>query len=146
MYKNLNPTEIVDIYTDGNYHSYDGIATWGFVVVKNNKEIYREKGNITDKITLEGWQVGAELEAVKQGIEYCKKNNYKCNIFYDYIGVFNWVKDLFNKGKPWKTKKPYTKEYRKFIGENKDYINSYSWVKGHSGDKFNEEVDGFISR
>jgi ribonuclease HI len=136
--------ETVDIYTDGTYKSYENIASWGFIVIHNNKEIHREKGIVNDKDTLLGWQVGAELEAVIRGVEYCKANNYKCNIFYDYTGVFNWVKDLFNKGKSWKTKKTYTKKYREFISKNLPNINSYNWVKGHNGNFYNEEVDNFI--
>lgn len=136
--------ETVDIYTDGSYKSYDNIATWGFIVTLNNKEIHRDKGIVNDKDTLLGWQVGAELEAVIRAVEYCKLNNLKCNVYYDYSGVFNWVKDLFNNGKPWKTKKTYTKKYREFIIVNKDTINSFNWVKGHNGNLFNEKVDEFI--
>lgn len=63
----------------------------------------------------------------------------------DYIGCRNWIIDTINpKTKPWKTNKEFTKEYRKFCLENRDYINDIVKVKGHSGDQWNEYADKLV--
>ncbi len=132
----------VNIYTDGAFNN--NLCKWAFVVIDGNNKIkYSKSGILYGEIT-KMRQVGGELHAVKEAILYCKQNNVQCSIFYDYTGVFDWIADLFGK-KKWKAKNPWTKEYRRFIIENKQFIYSFHKVKSHSGDKFNEVVDSLAS-
>ncbi len=137
--------EEVSVYVDGSYNCYKKIGTWGFLVVNGKNEvIHKEKGKLTDPVILEGWQVGVELEAVIQAVRFCKQNNLVCNIYYDLLNIYYWVRDLFCNEKPWKRKKIYTQNYRRFIEENRETIKSFIWVKGHSGNFYNEMIDGYL--
>lgn len=132
--------KIIDIYTDGSFNKEN--ASWAFICVSEGKEIYREKGMLFGEIN-SMWQVGGELAAVMEGIDYCKNNNYKCNIYYDFKGIFKWVADIFNQ-KPWKTKNKFTQEYREYMWENKYWINSMTWTKSHADCFWNNKVDEFV--
>lgn len=134
--------KLVDIYSDGAY--VNKIVTWGFIVVFNSTEIYRKR-DILPPVFSEGRQVPGELKGAIEGIKWSKINNYKCNIFYDYLGIYRWVSDLFGHSNKWRTNKFYTQQYRAFIKENLEWINSFKKVKSHSGNLFNELVDKFIS-
>jgi len=125
------------VYTDGSFRKEEG--RWAFVIVSN------------DSIESEGWgktpakflpqrQIGGELIAVGKAIEWAKQNNCKIKIYHDYTGVYKWVADAFGE-KPWQAKNELTQRYRKFVLDNIDYVDSFEWVKGHSGDKWNDYVD-----
>ncbi len=133
---------IVDIYVDGSYGKNNLIycASWAYIVISNKEVIYKDKGILYGEIN-SMHQIGGELNAVKEAINYCIKNDFKCNIFYDYIGIKKWVLDSFDGKKPWKCKNKYTKEYREFILKNRDYIESMHWVKSHNNNFYNEMVD-----
>lgn len=128
----------VQVYTDG---SFDGVnPSWAFLIVQDNKVIFKNRG-ILDKY-LDSYQIGGECEAVIQALKYCKGNNLKAEIFYDYIGVLNWVADIIGM-KNWKTNKEVSQNYRAEVLKYKDYIINFIKVKAHSGDYFNEMVDKF---
>lgn len=131
--------ETIDIYVDGSFNDLKEEASWAYIVVKEGTVLYKDRGTLEGEIN-KGRQVGGELRAVIEGIEYCKKNNKQCNIYFDYNGIFKWVADLFGK-KPWKTKRFYTKDYRNYIINNKEYIKSFVKVRSHTGNKFNELVN-----
>lgn len=125
------------IYTDGSFR-FEKTA-WAFIVLENEEIIYEDYGVLEGQIN-ELRQIGGELGAAMRAILYCKKKNAKAEIFADYIGVRNWLLDLFG-GKPWKTNKIQTAQYREFMLKNKDYIADIKHVPGHQGHKWNEYVD-----
>lgn len=130
---------LVDVYTDGSFRKEE--IRWGFVIVLDNKELHRGSGSMPKSYNCYR-QVAGELMAVGRAIEWAKLNDYKINLFYDYIGVYNWVADIKNDKKNlWQAKKDLTKRYRKFMLENARVVESFTWVKGHSGNKWNEVVD-----
>lgn len=135
--------DIVNIYSDGSYTSTN--AVWAFICFDlDGKEIFKNRGMLKGKIN-SMHQVGGELYGVMEALRYCKANNYKANLFVDYTGLINWVADIVGAGRPWKCKNEFTNEYRNFIIEYKQYINSINLVKGHAGIAGNEAVDGYAS-
>lgn len=134
----------IDIYTDGSFNG--SYASWAYIIVNEDKLIHSETGNFSPSDPINaGYQIGGELGAVMEGLKYCKKNRLKGRIFHDYIGIRSWVGDLFGE-KPWKTNKFYTKEYRNFVLAHKEFLEDFVKVKGHSGNKWNEEVDKIAAK
>ena len=134
--------DIVNVYVDGSYgkNNLTYCASWAYIVFNIKNEIlHKDKGILYGEINSIR-QIGGELKSVMEAINYCIKNKYKANIYFDYIGIRNWCHDLFNKT-PWKCKNKWTKEYREFMILNKDYINKMIKVKSHSGNEFNDMVD-----
>lgn len=129
--------KVVDIYVDGSFR--DEQACWAFIVVENDKQVYGAKGRLSGPIN-EMRQIGGELKAVIMAVCYARRLNVKARIFYDYNGIENWVAEISGK-KPWNTNNEWTTKYREWMLANRQYVDSFVKVKGHSGDKWNEEVD-----
>lgn len=134
--------EILDCYVDGSYDETLNRTKWAFIVVKNNAALATGKGGLTGHSFCEGRQIAGELMAVGAALRYAKANKVKLNVFFDYQGVYMWVIDLFDQTrKPWKANKEYSIRYRQRVAEEQRYINSFTHVKGHSGNTWNEFVD-----
>lgn len=134
---------LIQIYSDGGFFNH--LPTWGFVVVRDGKVIFTDKGVLSQNLS-DGRQIAGELRGVMEGVCYCRQNLCKGDFFVDYIGCIGWVQDFFNKyKKPWRTNKEYTKEYRDFIYQNLEHINSINWLKGHNKNEFNELADTLAS-
>ncbi len=125
------------VYVDGSFKNEK--AQWAFIVIENETVIYQERGQLEGEIN-EMRQIGGELKAVIQAICYARRVQRPAIIHFDYNGIEKWVADLFG-GKPWQTHKEWTAKYRDFVMKNGQYVHSFVKVKGHSGDKWNEEVD-----
>ena len=130
-----------NVYTDGACSDNPGIGGWGAVILIENK----------DPIQINGGQLNTtnnqmELKAVIEALKYFE-NSSSINLFTDskYVknGIQLWIQNWKING--WKTS-------AKKLVKNKDLwleldeqlskhkVNWY-WVKGHSGDKFNEKAD-----
>lgn len=138
-----NPN-IIRLFTDGSFNNKTKIPTWGYIAVRHSKIVFKEKGQLEGKICSMR-QIGAELAAICYAVDFCKDNNYIGRIYHDFTGCFNWVRDFFIDQKPWKTNNEWTQEYRQFIKLNREYIDGFVWIKGHSGNQFNEAVDKYIN-
>ena len=130
----------LDVYVDGSYRNERTL--FGFIVVEGNKARYQERGELTGPVTAMH-QIGGELKAVVNAVQWAKKNAQPIVICYDYVGIECWVADLFGK-KPWKTKNPWTAKYRHFMLANSDWVVRMKRVKAHSGHHWNETVDAFV--
>lgn len=133
--KNLDVMKPVYIYTDGSWTpKTEDVSGYGFVVVRNEVEI----GHGYGQANAESRQVLGELSAVMRACIYAIQNGYKdITIIYDYEGVEKWVNGT------WKCKKDTTRGYKEFM-ENKILPNlnvTFEWVKGHSGQKWNDRAD-----
>lgn len=127
----------LDIYVDGSFKNDK--AQWAFIVVEDDSVVYRERGQLEGGIN-EMRQIGGELKAVIQAVCYARRVQIPAKLYYDYNGIERWVADLFG-GKPWKTNNEWTTKYRDFMLKNGKHVHSFVKVKGHTGDKWNEEVD-----
>jgi ribonuclease HI len=115
------------IYTDGSCSPNPGKGGWGFISIEEKHELHVSGGKeyTTNNVM--------EMTAVIQALKMYKKHS-KFLIISDSQYVINCAQ-----GK-WQRKKncDLWKKYDKYA-VNKDI--EWKWVKGHSGDKYNELVD-----
>ena len=128
------------IYTDGACLGNPGPGGWAAIIIKDNiKNILKGSERSTTNNRME---ILASIEAFKS-----IKKSSKIKIFTDskYLidGINIWIKNW--KLNDWKTKnKKEVKNIDLWIELDSQacfHQIHWEWVKGHSGNKFNEEVD-----
>lgn len=127
------PKTAYQAFVDGSYHQQKKTVGYGVVILKNEKEVARFFGRV-DKHT-ESRQIGGELQATMQVIDWCNDNNIKeVDIYYDYKGIEMWATGR------WKAEKPISRSYRDYMRKSK--VNVF-WhkVKSHTGVHWNEVAD-----
>lgn len=141
LYDNNLNVEISDgcyakAYVDGSYNPKSKVYGYGAVLILGESE-YEFSGFDNEKDKSEMRNVSGELMGVVEIIKYCIEQNINSiNIYYDYMGIECWANG------EWKTNKTYTREYAEFIRKSRTYIDiTFSKVKAHSGDYYNEIVD-----
>ena len=132
---------MIDIYTDGACSGNPGIGGWGVVIIFDDKKtIHLNGGN--KNTTNNKMELKAAIEALKF---FKEKNNL--NIFTDskYVkeGIESWIINWKKNG--WKTSSKKEVKNKELWIELDNEINKHSinwhWVKGHDGNKFNEQAD-----
>jgi ribonuclease HI len=129
--KNLGETLIV-IYTDGACLGNPGPGGWGAVILENGekKQLHGSEENTTNN----RMEVTAVLEALRT-----IPRNADVRIFSDSTYVINTMT------KNWKRKK--NQDLWALLDNEVGPRNvEWEWVKGHSGDRFNEEADQLAYR
>lgn len=123
------------IYTDGACKGNPGIGGWGAILMYGNakKEIYGREEHTTNN----RMELMAVIEALKS-----LKRDCKIQIFTDsqYVqkGMLEWIDGW--KKKNWKNvKNPDLWQELDQLASNHEI--SWNWVRGHSGDKYNERAD-----
>src|SRR6478736_8027631 len=127
----------LEIYVDGSF--LNDKAQWAFIVIEDDAVTYSERGQLEGEVNSMR-QIGGELKGVIQAVCYARRVQTPAIIYHDYNGISMWVADLFG-GKAWNTNNEWTTKYRDFICKNRKHIHSFVKVKGHTGNKWNEEVD-----
>ena len=135
---------MIKIYTDGSCLENPGNGGWAAIIIDDEKktQIKGSKKNTTNN----QMELLAPIEALKK-----IPKGSKVQIFTDskYVksGITEWIHNWKKNG--WKTadKQPVK---NKELWEELDLLNnkfeiSWNWVKAHSNDKLNNEVD-FIAR
>ena len=130
----------VKIYTDGACSGNPGPGGWGAQLIYNNtvKEISGFEGNTTNN--------RMELIAVISSLEYVSSED-DIEIYTDSVyvmeGITKWIKNW--KKNKWLTsaKKQVKNEdlWKKLDSLCASKKISWTWVKGHSGNKGNERAD-----
>ena len=131
---------MIKIYTDGSCLENPGNGGWAAIIIDDEKKI-QIKGN-KKNTTNNQMELLAPIEALKK-----VPKGSKIQIFTDskYVksGITEWIHNWKKNG--WKTadKQPVK---NKELWEELDLLNnefeiSWNWVKGHSTDKLNNEVD-----
>lgn len=98
-------------------------------------------GNHEDAKTMKN--VAGELSGAMRAMQMAKKKKFKKLIIcYDYQGIEKWLTN------EWKCKNEMTKLYKQWYDKNiKDYLEvGFKWVKGHSGDKYNDLADSLAKK
>mgnify|MGYP001216442821 CR=1 FL=1 len=131
---------ILKIYTDGACRGNPGVGGWGAILKYENqiKEIKGFSKETTNNIM--------ELTAV---IESLKQLNRPCDIIIttdsNYVknGITEWIHNWKKNG--WKTANRQQVKNKELWTEldllSNEFEIKWSWVKGHSTDKLNNEVD-----
>ena len=113
------------IYTDGSCR--DKIGGYAFIILKNNLEIsWSEKVYDTTNNRME---LLAVIEALK-----CLSKKESCDIYSDSQWVINCAQ------KKWKRNKNLDL-WEEYDTISQNYSINFIWVKGHSGDIYNERCD-----
>ena len=130
----------ITIYTDGACSGNPGKGGWGAVLIQNRKEKHLSGSN---KFTTNNqMELTATIEALKSII---KPSNIALYTDSQYVknGITSWIFNWKKNG--WKTanKKPVANkdlwiELDKYV---KIHSVNWFWVKGHSGDHYNEIAD-----
>ena len=130
----------VTIYTDGACSGNPGKGGWGAILIYNKKERYISGSK--QLTTNNQMELTATIEALKAIL---KPSNIALYTDSQYVknGITSWIFNWKKNG--WKTanKKPVANkdlwiELEKYV----DFHSvSWFWVKGHSGDHYNEIAD-----
>lgn len=145
---------MITIYSDGGCSPNPGKGAWAFVAIDNdNKETLHSNciGESTNSIC----ELTAAIEALKYVIGI-GENEVTCYVDSDYVrrGITEWIPNWTHpkagrrewttaNGNPvknqelWKELQALTTQFRSI---------SWSWVKAHNGDHYNEMVDGEVVR
>lgn len=118
------------VYTDGSCSPNPGRGGWAFIAIfedENNIYEFIDFGK-EQKTTNNRMELTAVIEALKAF------SAEKFTIFSDSLYVINCAMGKWKKNKNIDLWKKYDK-----ISHEKDIV--FIWVKGHSGDKYNEKVD-----
>ena len=118
------------IYTDGAYSSSRNQGGWAFVVVQNNEVIYKEYDGLINTTNNR-----MEIMGMLKALEWINKNSIPLpiKIYTDSMYIIGTL--TLN----WKMKKNIDLWQILIPLVNKDI--EYLHVKGHEGNKFNEECD-----
>ena len=123
-------------YIDGSFNKFTNIYGYGgFIKYKDEKYIIQGKGNEKGMVEMRNvaGEILASQETIKKAIELGIKN---IDIYYDYQGIEAWALG------DWKRNKVGTENYYDFFQKIKSKINvNFIKVKGHSGEKGNDEAD-----
>ena len=121
---------MIEIYTDGAYSSSRNQGGWAFVVVQNNEVIYKEYDGLINTTNNR-----MEIMGMLKALEWINKNSIPLpiKIYADSMYVIGTL--TLN----WKMKKNIDLWQILIPLVNKDI--EYLHVKGHDGNKFNEECD-----
>ena len=131
---------MIKIYTDGSCLGNPGSGGWAAIILMNEKKIIIKgsKKNTTNN----QMELLAPIKALKK-IPFGEKIEIFTDSKYLKLGITEWILKWKNNG--WKTSNKSKvknlelwKELHKLV---ENYQIKWSWVKAHSGNKINEEVD-----
>ena len=122
-------------YVDGSYTN-PGAFSCGVVLFTHGEKkifaaIYQDEAYAAMR------NVAGEIKGAEEAMRYCVDHQIQSlTIFHDYQGIAAWCT------RAWETKKPETRAYREYYDEvTKSCQIFFRKVKGHSGDRYNEEAD-----
>jgi ribonuclease HI len=131
---------MIKIYTDGSCLGNPGFGGWAAIIFLNDKKI-KIKGK-KKNTTNNQMELMAPIKALKK-IPVGEKVQIYTDSKYVKMGMTEWVETW--KKNNWKTsskKKVKNKDlWKKLDHLSEKYQIKWLWVKGHSGDITNEEVD-----
>ena len=136
----MSQANTIKIYTDGACSGNPGSGGWGAIL------LYGDKEKRINGFDLETTNNKMELRAVIEALKIIKKN-VKIEIYTDSIYVkdgiskwiFSWKKNGWKNSKKQAVKNSDLWKELDFLVQKHDV--EFFWVKGHSGDKYNDIAD-----
>ena len=130
----------ITIYTDGACSGNPGKGGWGAVLIQNKEEKYLSGSN---KFTTNNqMELTATIEALKSIVN---PSNIALYTDSQYVknGITSWIFNWKKNG--WRTANKKLVANKDLWIELDKYVDFHSvdwfWVKGHSGDRYNEIAD-----
>ena len=140
MLNSNSPQEKIIIYTDGACSGNPGKGGWGAVLMFKEYEKKISGGN---KETTNNQM---DIQAVIEALKIIKKSSeiiINTDSKYVMNGITKWINGWKKNG--WRTadRKPVKNSelWQELDAEAKRHKIEWRWVKGHSGDKFNDIAD-----
>ena len=131
---------MIKIYTDGSCLNNPGNGGWAAIININNK-IKKISGSVKDT-TNNKMELMAPIKAL-QTVEEKQPIEIYTDSQYVRLGITNWVNKWIKNN--WLTSKKETVKNKELWIElynlNKSHEVKWIWVKAHSGNILNEEVD-----
>lgn len=138
------------IYTDGGCHGNPGPGGWAFLIVSSEGERLSD-GSGFDSATTNNRM---ELTAVIQGLKRAEAlhGTGSCTVVTDsqYVrmGITEWIRRWRVNG--WRTaaKKPVKNVdlWQELARLHEGMSPRWEWVKGHAGNRYNEECDEMVQK
>lgn len=133
----------ITIYTDGAARGNPGKAGWGVVILVGEK--MHEIGGRSDHATNNQMELSAPIEALR----YLGKHKIQGEIEilsdskYVILGITEWIHGWIKNGWRNAAKKPVLNKelWEDLAVLNSEFKPKWTYVKGHSGDKYNDRVD-----
>lgn len=138
--------ELIEIHTDGGCHGNPGPGAWAFVARVGGELVERSGG---DRATTNNrMELHAVIEALRYASSVEGRGVVRVTTDSQYVrnGITSWIKSWMRNG--WKTsaKKPVKNKELWVVLHELDLAISpeWGWVKGHSGDYYNERCDELV--
>lgn len=134
------------VYTDGSTKENPGLGAYGFVAVDKDEVIYRS-GEFVNMMTNNQAELLATISAIEWFIKKYDSSTLlviKTDSKYCYSGFNVWMEKWIKKD--WKRADgkdvANIELWKKLLVYKEKYSNiKFEWIKGHSGNKFNDMVD-----
>lgn len=144
----LSSTKKYIVYTDGGCRGNPGLGSYYFIILNGNNEPLYENGELFRDTTNNRMEIMAILRALEIIFSVNKGKDISITIYSDSMYCINaltrWIKEW--KNRKWKNVKNMDlwKSIDNIIDDRYSYI-SFEHVRGHSGNKWNEYVDGKVN-
>lgn len=124
-------------YVDGSNRGDGSAFAWGIVTFSKSLGKKCINGMSDNPEQIQYRNIAGELFASVKATKFAIDNKMaKITIYHDYSGIRHWALE------EWKCKNKLSKDYKAFFEKAKGLIEfEFVKVKGHTGDKFNEEAD-----
>ena len=132
----------IEIYTDGACSGNPGPGGWGAVLIYNDN-IVEVSGSMRDT-TNNQMEIKAVIEALKKVTEPCQITIITDSV-YVKNGITTWIINW--KKNNWRTANKQPVKNKEFwlelddLCQNHNHQIEWKWVKGHSGNKWNDMAD-----
>lgn len=120
-------------YVDGSF--FDGKIGYGSVILEDGRVVEELSGRVDDPEAFSARQVGGEIRAVIETLEWCKKHQVgEIALYFDFMNIEKWATGAY------KTNTPMTKAYKQYMDTCGIKI---FWVKvdSHTGVALNDRAD-----
>lgn len=124
-------------YVDGSFDKVRGVYGSGIVLKKQDTVLAELSIRGTNDLFNESYQIAGEVIGSLEAISWGIANHYPAiEVRYDYEGIEKWALGY------WKANKPVSKYYIEQFKELSKKIDvTFTKVKAHSGDKYNDIAD-----